>query len=1229
MNASLYDHERTQRDDGGEGRLGVEQPTFSSLSLLTVFSLLLISVSSASSVGAEYNSSSNVWHLWNDVFPYDYYVNSTSGLQLANNLDAPWESVALCPYAMSGSTKATYCTDSLPFAWKAVTDNSTYVNLTGTYSLVTTSSFKPQFNFTYNLKLKEPFIHRLFITRNLGTSSSAGNVGVVWVSKKIKIGGTGYNDSFGADAEYYPLNSIISFSNSSLAVKEYWLADWGTGENIRVAWNSKNYTLNASSNGTQSNATVLLDQPVGTLGAGQTLVAENTWVDAICNWVTCRQTFPSSNTAKTLLQTYSAEGYFDGISGTCPSTGTVETQFNWTVDSGGNNTFNKINSSTTMGLSIGTLISNPQTVGIDGEMPDQSQPADWLSVQANIVGNYETRMKCTFNSQVKYSANGGSINVTQLPLANCTNFIPLTADTTLTANNNSCFNITTSNVKLDCANYVLGGNQPHGFFAVNITNANNVTIQNCYFKNWTNGILLNSSNNSQLINNTFWNFSDYHWQTLYSEGVDAYNTWNLSLQSQNFSKFTTAASQTTTCTTNPILRALSIDSNSGNVTIHNSTFFKIAGTYTADGDDVAGCQPTTSAIGSGMVSSGKNVSVYNSSFSAITLVSVSQTTNPYFNLTSCYLNGSSASIESDNATMVQNTLNNSRFTLGTANNNYVYNNSFANGSGNTACISSLQNGINLTMDGNLFRHCMGVSNQWLSSVIKNNVYRDVKSTTSTANGVFTQRSGDNSNVSNETFYNITGGNGLFYVVGTANGADNTNFTNINITNISSAIALYHYLAANVPSYYYNSYIENSSRPTIYSVISLTELHNTTFKGRLEFYANGSGDLLNVYEYARVNVTNSSLVPIPNALVNVTDARFNKTLLNNLTDANGLTPWTEVFLFNQTGNATEACSDQTYKWCNTPHNVSVNKTGFIGNTTNFTLTTLVYNPIWLEILPFPIGVPSSVNVTLVAPENGNLTKNGTMNFSCNVTSSITLNNLSLYLNYSGSWAVNQTVSVNGLTNATNFTVSNLPDGNQSWNCRAWDINGGNNYSVQNWTVNVSRPINPFITLELPPDYTLSSVSTQQFTCNATANYNLQNVSLYLNYSGWAINQTLDAINAVSNQSNFTVDNLPNANISWNCRYWTVDGLNAFAAKNYSLNVSVPIPTPTPTVTGNAINVSATIQYSAARWRKLDDEGKPINEEDVIGFFVGFILVFVLVFLATRRRPPRLEPSQQTR
>jgi parallel beta-helix repeat protein len=102
----------------------------------------------------------------------------------------------------------------------------------------------------------------------------------------------------------------------------------------------------------------------------------------------------------------------------------------------------------------------------------------------------------------------------------------LTADI-IDSSNVACFNITASNITLDCQNHIIDGVGTSGTYGI-YTTEENITIKNCVLSDWNYGIYLYNSNSSTLSNVTSHDSSigAYLWYSYYNvlSDIRVYNT---------------------------------------------------------------------------------------------------------------------------------------------------------------------------------------------------------------------------------------------------------------------------------------------------------------------------------------------------------------------------------------------------------------------------------------------------------------------------------------------------------------------------------------------------------------------------------------------------------------------------------------------------------------------------------------------------------------------------------
>ena len=97
--------------------------------------------------------------------------------------------------------------------------------------------------------------------------------------------------------------------------------------------------------------------------------------------------------------------------------------------------------------------------------------------------------------------------------------------------------------------------------------------------------------------------------------------------------------------------------------------------------------------------------------------------------------------------------------------------------------------------------------------------------------------------------------------------------------------------------------------------------------------------------------------------------------------------------------------------------------------------------------------------------------------------------------------------------------------------------------------------PTTTLVSPPNGNVTTLNYINFTCNATDDINLANLTFYWNYSGSFIANGTTAVSGTANQTNFTKGSLNNGTILWNCQACDNASQCAFAPANWSVTVNV--------------------------------------------------------------------------
>ena len=132
-----------------------------------------------------------------------------------------------------------------------------------------------------------------------------------------------------------------------------------------------------------------------------------------------------------------------------------------------------------------------------------------------------------------------------------------------------------------------------------------------------------------------------------------------------------------------------------------------------------------------------------------------------------------------------------------------------------------------------------------------------------------------------------------------------------------------------------------------------------------------------------------------------------------------------------------------------------------------------------------------------PANNYNDTDGFITFTCNSTDDYGLDKIEFYLNTTGTWHMNQTKNVSGITNSTTFLLANLTDGLYTWACKFYD-----NSNQSSWSEN--RTFSVGITAEIEHDirsFTINHVDHNRTIAVSYSSYlndslTLGNLTFYL-------------------------------------------------------------------------------------------------------------------------------------
>jgi len=225
--------------------------------------------------------------------------------------------------------------------------------------------------------------------------------------------------------------------------------------------------------------------------------------------------------------------------------------------------------------------------------------------------------------------------------------------------------------------------------------------------------------------------------------------------------------------------------------------------------------------------------------------------------------------------------------------------------------------------------------------------------------------------------------------------------------------------------------------------------------------------------------------------------------------------------------------------------------------------------------------TSPTVSLISPANNTYENTtNTIIFTYNVTDANTVDNCSLILN--------------GVLNLTNTSITKdisqtftqtLADGSYNWsvNCTDASNNIGNS---ETFNLSVNADFSPVVGLVNPSNGTTTSNDSIIFTCNATDDNNLVNISLYHNINGsFQLNQTTN-ISGTINSTNWTINNIPEGTYLWNCLVYDNSSQSDFGNSNFTFTVGTPpeinftSPTPANGTTQSETNVEINVSIIEA-------------------------------------------------
>ncbi len=249
--------------------------------------------------------------------------------------------------------------------------------------------------------------------------------------------------------------------------------------------------------------------------------------------------------------------------------------------------------------------------------------------------------------------------------------------------------------------------------------------------------------------------------------------------------------------------------------------------------------------------------------------------------------------------------------------------------------------------------------------------------------------------------------------------------------------------------------------------------------------------------------------------------------------------------------------------------------------------------WTQTRIFNILDTGTPIVTLISPLDTTYNSSNNIIFTCNATDSGGLDNVTLYHNASGTFAVNETnQTVSGVLNQTRFTTA-IADGHYLWNCLAYDTAGNSAFAGANFTLFVDTQV-PAATniVSTPTSPIYNNGSSTQIEVNFTSSEYPINITFNLYY----LNGTLANTSSTTTLSaftdlpiNFTVPStLSDANLTLNFTLSDNAGnTNTSSVGTIVVDSTFPTPsnitsTPTSPIYNNGSLENVSVNFSSSEY-----------------------------------------------
>jgi hypothetical protein len=305
-------------------------------------------------------------------------------------------------------------------------------------------------------------------------------------------------------------------------------------------------------------------------------------------------------------------------------------------------------------------------------------------------------------------------------------------------------------------------------------------------------------------------------------------------------------------------------------------------------------------------------------------------------------------------------------------------------------------------------------------------------------------------------------------------------------------------------------------------------------------------------------------------VNISDVTFISDVFANVSYPNGSTIL--YTLSNSTGNPQRFNTSWTAPAQIGNYNITFVANDTLNNYNNTETTNYSVNDVVVPNVTFN-NPPADSNVLTTSTVLINVTVQDQINVSV-VVANITAPNGSVF---------ERTLIDDQADGTFNFTFTDTETAG-TYNISIFANDTSNNINkTTSRTFNTQELDAPLVNLLFPVTGNFNNTNTIIFSCNATENTELANLTLYHNISGQFIANQTSNVNGTGNSTTFTVNTIADGYYGWNCLGEDTSSNRAFAIANFTLTVDSTVPNVTSITPSqnrvfnitNTINISVTM------------------------------------------------------